>query len=68
MAKPFAPKLVTNLFASLSIGVAVYPDNGLDSEELTIHADLAMYNHKELHRGKRRCVGREKIALAWLSL
>lgn len=68
MTKPFAPKLITELYTSLSMGVAIFPDNGATSEELTVHADMAMYTNKEQHRIKRRGCGREMAAMAWLSL
>ncbi|QJC53315.1 EAL domain-containing protein [Paenibacillus albicereus] len=34
-------------FLTTSIGIALYPDHGADAEELTKHADLAMYRAKE---------------------
>jgi len=37
-------------FMSLSIGIAIYPDHGLDSENLIKHADAAMYEVKESDR------------------
>ncbi|MEI8604527.1 EAL domain-containing protein [Pseudoalteromonas sp. B160] len=36
--------------ATASIGAAVYPDDGLDSETLLKHADIAMYRSKEVGR------------------
>jgi len=33
-----------------SIGAAVFPDDGIDSDELLKHADVAMYRSKELGR------------------
>lgn len=36
-----------NLSVTSSIGIAVYPDHGLDSEELLACADIAMYQAKE---------------------
>ncbi|TDX99549.1 EAL domain-containing protein [Thiohalophilus thiocyanatoxydans] len=34
-----------------SIGISVYPDHGKESSELLRHADVAMYQAKELHSG-----------------
>lgn len=36
--------------ATASIGAAVYPDDGLDSETLLKHADIAMYRSKDIGR------------------
>jgi diguanylate cyclase (GGDEF)-like protein/PAS domain S-box-containing protein len=38
------------LFLSGSVGIAVYPDNGEDTETLLKHADSAMYSAKESGR------------------
>jgi PAS domain S-box-containing protein len=38
------------LFVSASIGIAVFPDDGRDSEVLLQNADVAMYHAKELGR------------------
>ena len=40
----------TNLRLTVSIGVAVYPEHGSNSEDLVAHADAAMYQAKK--RGK----------------
>lgn len=40
----------TGIEIGVSIGIAVYPDNGATAEELTVKADLAMYEAK--NRGK----------------
>lgn len=40
-----------NVEIGASIGVAVFPDNGLDYESLTRHADAAMYVAKRAHTG-----------------
>lgn len=40
------------LFASASIGIAVYPDDGQDSHGLLKSADTAMYKAKELGRNR----------------
>jgi len=39
-----------DLSISASIGVAIYPDNGLDVQSLICNADAAMYRAKELGR------------------
>ena len=36
--------------ATASIGAAIYPEDGLDSEALLKHADVAMYRSKEIGR------------------
>lgn len=36
--------------ATASLGAAVYPDDGLDSETLLKHADIAMYRSKDIGR------------------
>lgn len=41
------------LFASFSIGVALYPEHGQDPEALVKKADMAMYHAKE--NGKHKC-------------
>lgn len=61
-SKVFAQKVLHVLEASFdlkgknveigaSIGVAVFPENGLDYESLTRHADAAMYVAKRAHSG-----------------
>lgn len=39
-----------DLHVTISIGVSVYPDDGLDAETLITNADTAMYQAKELGR------------------
>ena len=39
-----------DIFVTSSIGIAVYPDDSDDPEELLKHADVAMYRSKELGR------------------
>ena len=48
---PFALETAT-LHISGSLGVAVYPDSGLDAEALLHHADQAMYDAKLGGRGR----------------
>lgn len=38
------------LFAGMSIGIAIYPDDGDNIETLIKHADIAMYHAKDLGR------------------
>ncbi|MED7788308.1 EAL domain-containing protein [Francisella sp. 19X1-34] len=38
----------SNAHISISIGIAIYPNDGLNYEELAKHADLALYNAKEV--------------------
>jgi diguanylate cyclase (GGDEF)-like protein len=40
------------LFVSGSVGVAIYPDDGIEIEELLKHADIAMYRAKEEGKGR----------------
>ncbi|SHJ06404.1 diguanylate cyclase (GGDEF) domain-containing protein [Malonomonas rubra DSM 5091] len=70
MQKEFQLDL-TQLFTSASIGIAFYPENGKDAEELMKHADVAMYAAKEQGRSRyhlfsnemhRRIVERHRIA------
>lgn len=39
-------------YVSLSIGIALFPENGLDTTSLTKNADIAMYNSKENGKNK----------------
>ncbi|MEJ2360430.1 MAG: EAL domain-containing protein [Gammaproteobacteria bacterium] len=39
------------IFITTSIGIAVYPDDGLNNKELMAHADAAMYHAKESGQG-----------------
>lgn len=41
----------TPLHISISIGIAVYPDDGADAETLLNHADIAMHEAKSAGRG-----------------
>ncbi|QZY55442.1 sensor domain-containing protein [Crassaminicella profunda] len=44
--KPFLVK-DHKVYVDISVGIAVYPDDGMDTDTLMIHADLAMYKAKE---------------------
>jgi diguanylate cyclase (GGDEF)-like protein/PAS domain S-box-containing protein len=44
---------------STSIGIAQYPDNGLNAEELLKNADIAMYKAKEAGKGTYVIYGRD---------
>ncbi len=45
--------------ASASIGMSLYPDDGVSAEELIGRADAAMYRAKEAGRGRYHYFGRE---------
>jgi diguanylate cyclase (GGDEF)-like protein len=47
------------IYTSASIGIAVYPMDGEDSHTLLKHADLAMYQAKELDRNNFQFFSRE---------
>jgi diguanylate cyclase (GGDEF)-like protein len=47
------------VFTSLSIGIAVYPDHGVTPGELLHAADAAMYQAKRLSRGAQQTAGAE---------
>ena len=49
IAQPFAIE-GHSIFVTSSIGIAVYPDDSDDPEELLKHADVAMYKSKDLGR------------------
>jgi diguanylate cyclase (GGDEF)-like protein len=38
------------LYVTISLGISVYPDDGLEGGPLMVHADVAMYRAKELGR------------------
>jgi diguanylate cyclase (GGDEF)-like protein/PAS domain S-box-containing protein len=52
------------LFLSASMGVALYPDHGLNVETLVKNADAAMYRAKEMGRDTFRVYAREMSAVA----
>lgn len=51
MALPFNVDS-NQLFVTLSIGISVFPDNGVDADTLNKHADTAMYRAK--HAGRNQ--------------
>ena len=53
MAQPFKIE-GDNIFTSISMGIAVYPDDGEDFESLRKKADIAMYCAKEAGRNTYR--------------
>ena len=53
MAQPFLIN-TTEINATCSVGVAMYPDNGHDFDALLKHADMAMYKAKESGRNAFR--------------
>ena len=44
--------LAREIFINLSIGVAMYPEDGKNTKELLAHADAALYHAKESGRGR----------------
>ncbi|ABA89287.1 sensor diguanylate cyclase/phosphodiesterase, PAS domain-containing [Syntrophotalea carbinolica DSM 2380] len=46
--------VVAKVFASASIGIALFPQNGRDAETLLKHADMAMYEAKNVGRNTYR--------------
>ncbi|MBT9612634.1 MAG: EAL domain-containing protein [Burkholderiales bacterium] len=50
MAKPFVVEQ-NSLHIGISIGIAIYPDDGARREDLMRHADVAMYHAKQNQRG-----------------
>jgi len=60
LARPF---VITEheLRISASVGIAVFPDDGADTEALLRHADLAMYRAKAAGGGQRVAAGPERV-------
>ena len=52
IAKPFALKTGTGNAINASIGISIYPKDGVDSETLLKHADIAMYAAKAAGKGR----------------
>ena len=46
---------------SLSVGQAVYPDNGLDAEQLLAEADRRMYHEKQQQPGRKNRRGHPRL-------
>ena len=49
----------SEIFASTSIGVSLYPDHGRSYEVLRQNADIAMYRVKTRRQGRRRLLRRQ---------
>ena len=64
MTLPFARDLAEGLHTSLSIGMSSFPEHGTNAEELTAHADTAMYVDKEHARSRRRRSRNDMTAIA----
>lgn len=54
LAKPFTLKEGTDQRIKASIGISMYPDDGMDGETLLKHADIAMYAAKAGGKGQFR--------------
>ncbi|MDQ3160722.1 MAG: diguanylate cyclase, partial [Pseudomonadota bacterium] len=52
------------LFVTLSLGISIYPDDGLDSDTLMANADAAMYRAKETGRDNFQWFATEMNTLA----
>ena len=52
------------LFVTLSLGISIYPDDGLESEILMANADAAMYRAKETGRDNFQWFAAEMYAVA----
>jgi diguanylate cyclase (GGDEF)-like protein/PAS domain S-box-containing protein len=52
------------LFVTMSLGISIFPDDGVDSETLMVHADVAMYRAKELGRDNFQWFAAEMNTLA----
>ena len=52
------------MFVSVSVGISVYPNDGLDGEQLVAHADAAMYCAKERGRNNFQWFAAEMDSLA----
>jgi diguanylate cyclase (GGDEF)-like protein/PAS domain S-box-containing protein len=52
------------ILLTCSIGIAIYPDSALCSEELLKRADIAMYGSKNSGKNQYRFFGRRRSALA----
>jgi diguanylate cyclase (GGDEF)-like protein/PAS domain S-box-containing protein len=52
------------LFVTISLGISIYPDDGVDGETLMVNADVAMYRAKELGRDNFQWFAAEMNLLA----
>jgi diguanylate cyclase (GGDEF)-like protein/PAS domain S-box-containing protein len=60
------------LFVTASLGISLFPDDGVDAETLMVNADVAMYRAKELGRdnfqwfaSEMNVMARERMELEW---
>jgi diguanylate cyclase (GGDEF)-like protein/PAS domain S-box-containing protein len=60
------------LFITISLGISLYPDDGVDGETLMVNADVAMYRAKDLGRdnfqwfaSEMNVMARERMELEW---
>ena len=61
MAKKAGFEVCREDILSLSVGQAVYPDNGLDAEQLLAEADRRMYHEKQQQPGRKNRRGHPRM-------
>jgi EAL domain-containing protein (putative c-di-GMP-specific phosphodiesterase class I) len=52
------------LYVTMSLGISIYPDDGVDGETLMVNADVAMYRAKDLGRDNFQWFAAEMNAVA----
>ncbi len=62
MAKKAGYEVCREDILSLSVGQAVYPENGLDAEQLLAEADRRMYHEKQQQPGRKNRRGHPRLA------